>query len=332
MKKGIERFDYYLSRLEKLLNDAEKQSDAGFWLYKNNARTPLFMLEGLAKIYSNLHDKKAFSEIKENFKTLEDAIGAIDYYDNFAKEFAANKKITVAVTKYSQEKTVESTAKFNALLVENKWLGESATQLKSIRKKLKDVEWQKGKDEVKEIDAYYKEQVGEINTFFGEHAKGFTDLETQVHELRRKLRWLSIYPQALRGNIQLFETNETNADSTKYLTPEIVTSPFNKMPEVGENKHLFMLNKPYFLALSWLIAELGKLKDQGLRVHLLCETLKEIKGLSDADALTQTYKMLAPDSTTLDGILSTASDICGKFFAEKNLDKLIYGISKAKKD
>jgi hypothetical protein len=330
MKKGIERFDFYLTQLEKLFSEAAKQSDAAHWLYANNARTTVFMLEGLAKIYSNLHDKKAFSEIKESFKTLEDAIGAIDYYDNFAKDFAANKKITVAITKYSQEKALESTSKFNALLLKNKWLGENATQLKSIQKKLKDVKWQKGKDEVKEIDAYYKEQIGEITTFFGEHAKGFTDLEMQVHELRRKLRWLSIFPQALRGNIQLFDTNDKNDDLTKYQVPEIVNSPFNKMPASGENKHLFMLNKPYFLALSWLIAELGKLKDQGLRIHLLCETLKETKGLSDAEALTQTYKLLAPDKTTLDGILASASEMCGKFFDEKILDRLIFGIFKVK--
>jgi hypothetical protein len=326
MKKGIERFDYYLSRLEKLLNDAEKQSDAGFWLYKNNARTPLFMLEGLARIYGGLHDKKIFTGLKESFKTLEDAIGAIDYYDSFAAEFASNKKIPVAVTKHSQEKCTESVASFNKLLVENK------TLITSVREKLNTVGWLKSKDEIAAIDVYYRKQIDEINAFYAEFAGGFTEIELQIHSLRRKLRWLSIYPQALRGNIQLFETNETNADSTKYLTPEIVNSPFNKMPEVGENKHLFMLDKSYFLALSWLISELGKLKDKGLRITLIAETLRDTKKLSDADALTQTYKMLAPDSTTLDGILSTASDICGKFFAEKNLDKLIYGISKAKKD
>ncbi len=332
MKKGIQRFDFYLTQLEKLLSDAAKQPDAAQWLYANNARTTVFMLEGLAKIYSGLHDKKTFSEMKESFKSLEDGIGAIDYYDNFAKEFAANKKISVSITRYCREKAVESIAEFNSLLVENKWLGDTATQLKSIRKKLKDVKWLKGKDEVKEIDAYYKEEIAEINEFFGEHAKGFTDLETQVHELRRKLRWLSIYPQALRGCIQLFDTNQKSDDLTKYLVPEIVNSPFNKMPDTAENKHLFMLNKPYFLALSWLIAELGKLKDQGLRIHLLAETLKETKGLSDADALSQTYKLLTPVSTTLEEILAKASEICGQFFAEKIPDKLIYGISKTKKN
>jgi hypothetical protein len=326
MKKGIERFDYYLNRLEKLLIEAENQSDAGFWLYKNNARTPLFMLEGLARIYGGLHDKKIFSGLKETFKMLEDAIGAIDYYDNYAAEFAANKKIPAAVTEYSQKKCAESTENFNKLLVENK------TLIKSVREKLNEVNWLKSKDEITAIDVYYRKQIDEINTFYAEFATGFTEIETQIHSLRRKLRWLSIYPQALRGNIQLFETNEKNDDLIKYLTPEIVTSPFNKMPEVAENKHLFMLGKSYFLALSWLIAELGKLKDQGLRITLIAETLRDTKKLSEADALTQTYKMTAPDSTTLDGILASGSDICGKFFAEKNLDKLIYGIFKSKKD
>jgi hypothetical protein len=330
MKKGIERFDYYLNQFEKLLIEAAKQNDAGQWLYANGFRTPIFMLEGLAKLYSGLHDKKTFSKLHESFKSLEDSLGAIDYYDNFAKEFVQNKNIPADIANYSQRHCEESLKNFNKMLIEGKWIGENANQIKSIRKKLNDVNWLKGKDEVKAIDEYYKKQIDEINTFYAEFAGGFTEIETQVHSLRRKLRWLSIYPQALRGCIQLFDTNDKNEDLTKYLVPEIVNSPFNKMPDAGENKHFFMLNKPYFLALSWLIAELGKLKDQGLRITLLAETLRDEKNLSDADALTQTYKLLAPDSTTLDGILASASEICGKFFAEKILDKLIYGVFKVK--
>jgi hypothetical protein len=102
------------------------------------------------------------------------------------------------------------------------------------------------------------------------------------------------------------------------------------MPEAGENKHLFTLNKPYFLALSWLISELGKLKDQGLRIHLIAEILKETKGLSEADSLAATYKLLSPDKNTLESILAKSSKICGQFFAEKVLDKLIFGVVKVK--
>lgn len=330
MKNGIDRFDYYLNQLEKLFLEAANQTDAAFWLYKNNARTPFFMLEGLARITGGLHDKKLFSELKDSFKLIEDAIGAIDYYDNFAEEFSANKNIPDFVTNYAKEKSLESTAKLHALLVENKWLGENAAMINSIRRKLNTADWLKIKDEADAIETYYKKQIDEINEFYKLSNGNFTEIETQVHSMRRKLRWLSIYPQCLRGIIQLFERQ--NNDLQNYLTPEIVNSPFNKMPDAAENKFLFMLNKPNFLALSWMISELGKLKDQGLRITLICETLQHTKDLSQNEALAETYKMLAPETTTLDGILRTASEICGEFFAKQVPDNLIYGILKVKKD
>ena len=76
MKNGPARFTFYLDLLEKLITEAATQTDPAFWLYQNGARTPLFMLEGLAKLYSGLHNKKRFEKIGEHFKLLEDALGA----------------------------------------------------------------------------------------------------------------------------------------------------------------------------------------------------------------------------------------------------------------
>lgn len=108
MKNGQARFEYFLNQLQQLLTRAGKQKNPALWLYRNNARTPLFMLEGLAKLYSGLHNKKKFSKIKEQFKLLEDALGSIDYYDAFAKQFAGNKKIPVSITSYLQAQTREN--------------------------------------------------------------------------------------------------------------------------------------------------------------------------------------------------------------------------------
>ncbi|MEO6655229.1 MAG: hypothetical protein ABIO36_04035, partial [Pyrinomonadaceae bacterium] len=137
-------------------------------------------------------------------------------------------------------------------------------------------------------------------------------LESQVHELRRKLRWLSIYPQALQGCIQLTINASNDKNVAKYLTSEIVNSPFNKMPAPGTNRYLLMFNKYYFLALSWMIAELGKLKDQGLRIVVLNESGYDSKS----------------DQTVTAEILSQATDICRSYFSEKDLDKIINGCQK----
>lgn len=312
MTNGPSRFNLYLDKLEQLLLNASKQDDPAFWLYQNGARTPLFMLEGLAKLYGGLHNKNRFSKLEEQFKLLEDGIGAIDHYDAFAKEFAADPNIPAEAAQFVQTKRDEKAAALNRLLKQKKWLGDSPKRLVKIRKKLRKADWLNDDAEVKAIEAYYRNSIEKINDFADQYKNGFTELETQVHELRRKLRWLSIYPQALQGAIQLTETASKDEKIKKYLTPEVVNSPFNKMPDAGANRHLLTLKKDYFLALSWMIAELGKLKDEGLRFFTLTEASKTSSSDAKNDA----------------AILSKASDITQTFFGEKNLDKMIGGSAK----
>ena len=200
-------------------------------------------------------------------------------------------------------------------MVKKNWIGKNSNRIDKIRKKLRGADWLEEKPEMKAIESLYLESIEKIDAFAATYQSGFTELERQVHELRRKLRWLSIYPQALQGCIQLTETLSKDENVNKYLTPEIVNSPFNKMPAAGANRTLLMFNKDYFFALSWMIAELGKLKDQGLRTVVINEAGKT----SNADAKNEA------------GILSKASEITRTYFAEKNLDKLIVGVAKVDK-
>jgi hypothetical protein len=94
MKLGVNRFNYFIGQLQPMLIIAGKQKNPALWLYRNNARSPLFMLEALSKIYSSLHNKKKFTKIELHFKIVEDTLGAIDYYDLAAKDLAKNKKNT----------------------------------------------------------------------------------------------------------------------------------------------------------------------------------------------------------------------------------------------
>lgn len=329
MKNGRARFDFYLNQLEKLFLRAAAETNPALWLYSNNARTPLFMLEGLAKLYGGLHNKNKFRKIEEQFKVLEDALGAIDYFDSFAKEFSQNKKIPGEIAVYARAKADENIQRLNNLLIEKKWIGEDANRTRKIRKKLSGADWLKEKSEVNAIEGFYRKQIEEINTFAASCHSGFTGIETQVHALRRKLRWLSIYPQALQGCIQLTESGEPDENIIKYLTPEIINSPFNKMPDAGANKYLLMLDRNYFFALSWLIAELSRLKDEGLRVVLIDEAVGQSKTVSRTKVIKQIRRLPAPDASDMKAILSEASNICQMFFAEKNLDKLLNGIVKA---
>lgn len=332
MKNGLSRFDYFLNQLEELLAKAAKQKNPALWLYQNNARTPLFMLEGLAKLYSGIHNRKKFEKLKVHFKLLEDTLGAIDYYDAFAKEFTANKKIPKTVTTYMQAQSREKVQSLNELLIENKWLGEDNSRINKIRKKLGKADWQKEKEDVKSIQAYYITAINQDLEFINKKDFLFTNVENDVHEYRRKLRWLSIYPQALQGCIQL--SNSKKATPTfllKYLTKEITGSAYNVMPDAGTQQYFLLLDKNRFYALSWMIAELGNLKDNGLRAIVIQEALIQTSAKDEKAALAEAYKIAGPGQITIQQVLEKAEALCKTYCKEKNLESLIDGIAAIKK-
>jgi len=325
MHNGLTRFEYYLNQLQALISTAAKQKNPALWLYRNNTRTTLFMLEALAKLYAELHNKKRFIKIKEHFKLLEDTLGAIDYYDSMAKYLAGLKGIPSVVLNYLQGESREKIQSLNELLVENDWLSTGDNRIVKIHKKLSKADWLKEGDEIKAIEEFYGQAIYEISEFIQTRGFHFSNLETDVHELRRKLRWLSIYPQALRGCIQLGTNKLIPAHLKKYLTKEITTSSFNIMPDAGSSSHVLLLEQNYFYALSWMIAELGRLKDSGLQVIAVKEALQQTAGINDEIAFKETYKLLGKKQPRLDTLLTQAEDVCKVYFKEQNLEHLVMG-------
>lgn len=332
MKKGQSRFEYYLAQLQELLLKSSKQKNPGLWLYQNNARTPLFMLEGLAKMYSGIHNKKKFEKLKAHFKLLEDTIGQIDYYDAFAKEFIANKKMPAAITNYLQAQSREKIQSLNEILKEKDWLTDGKTRIAKIRKKLAVADWQDEKDDLKSIQRFYINAINKILEFINKKDFHFTDVENDVHEFRRMLRWLSIYPQALQGCIQLGKPkNSIPKFLTKYLTKEITSSKYNVMPDAANQKYFLLLDQTRFYALSWMIAELGNLKDSGLKVQVIKEAILQTSKTNEKAALAKAYSLAGPGQITIQEVLTSAGNLCKTYCREKNLESLITGIATVKK-
>ena len=337
MKNGQLRFGFYLNQLEALLLKASKEKNPGLWLYQNNARTPLFMLEGLAKLYSGIHNKKKFERLKMHFKLLEDIIGQVDYYDAFAKEMLADTEIPAVVTNYLQAQSREKIQSLNETLTEKKWLGDDNIRIKKIRKKLSKADWQDEKEDIKNIRQFYITAINKILEFINKKNFQFTDVENDLHEFRRMLRWLSIYPQTLRGCIQLGKSQKAMPGFlSKYLTKSITTSPYNVIPDAADLKYFLIFDQTRFYALSWMIAELGNLKDNGLKVEVIKEAILQTSPQNPAgktnekDALANAYKVAGAANKTIPDILDTAGKICNTYCKEKNLENLITGIAKTK--
>ncbi len=125
------------------------------------------MLEALSKMYTEIHNKKKFTKLKEHFKLLEDGLGAIDYYDAIAKNLAKNKKIPAKVLQYLQAQTREKIQHLNDVLVEKKWVDSSNERILKIRKKLSDAEWLDEEKEIAAIESFYRQ--GRLKTLLNLH-------------------------------------------------------------------------------------------------------------------------------------------------------------------
>ena len=201
MKQGKSRFDCQLNKIETLRIEAVKQENPAEWLFLNDMRTPMFMLEALSKMYANWHNKKIFEKLNEIFKTLEDTLGAIDYYAAFEKEFADNAETPTAVKSFLTERKKEQIEKLYRLLKEDGWF--SGKRLRKINEKLAEVDWLNEADEHELLKTFYQKEIKKIVKFSLKTQFIFDNVEEDVHELRRRLRWLSIYPQAMQGAIKL---------------------------------------------------------------------------------------------------------------------------------
>jgi hypothetical protein len=324
MKQGKDRFDFQLNKVNILLKESISHENPALWLFLHDLRTPMFMLESLSKMYAQFHNKAFFTELNERFKEVEDVLGAIDYYAAFLREFHADDKIPTTVKIYLESKTREKIVVFSEILNKRGW--NSGKTIKKINDGLAIAKWQNQEDEIASIEKYYYKQVKKINEFVSETTFEFKNVESQVHELRRKLRWLSIYPQAFQGAIQLHETKTNSEQLKKYLTDEIINSAFNKLPESKDNKHHLFLEKNHFLALSWMISELGKLKDKGLKITCLKDAFQEIAFLKDEEAMNEAYHVLGDDYPKMETLLKQAGVVARDFFREKIVDKLIWGV------
>ncbi|CAM3863946.1 hypothetical protein B0A58_14180 [Flavobacterium branchiophilum NBRC 15030 = ATCC 35035] len=321
MNSSKQRFNIQIKKIKTLLHNANSQENPALWLYLNDLRTPFFMIEGLSKMYAELHNKKDFKKIKEQSKQIEDALGAVDYYIAFQKEFASNTTIPSLVKDYIAKKSKEKLNILNKLLINENWL--NGKRIDKIQKRLKKADWLKEEKEIKAMQKYYQDEITDIIYFTKKTTFTFDNVEEDVHELRRKLRWLSIYPQALNGVVELFANKTTDEVIKKYLTEEITTSPFNQLITSKELTHFLSINKNNFLALSWMIAELGKIKDSGLRIKVLEDALQATEFLKNEEAETKTMQLLGKTQPSSKSLLQEASTISKTYFSEKLLTNLI---------
>jgi hypothetical protein len=319
--KEFNPFLFYSKQLQALLMKASKQKNPALWLYANDARTPLFMLEGLTRLHNKAFDEKIFDKWNKRFKKLEDLFGEIDQYLVLEKELKTNKKVTKEVLKYFAVNANSLINKCNQRLSEKEWLNN---KLLSFDEKLSEFNVDYNKEYIEELTFSLIDEVDAILSFCEKCEYQFTKLEEQVHELRRKLRWLSIYAQSLQGLIQLKKSPKKSKYQLNYFTKEVLNSPYNKLPAKPKNTAIVEFDADSFFALSWLIKELGTLKDAGLKSEHLSHAIFILEDLTELQAIEKANVILGNKKTIEADILKQASEILKVALSkDKILDTLV---------
>ncbi len=294
--KGIERFTTYLNQWEDLAREAKASENIAEFVLNKEGRTIFFMLEGLSKIYKNLHDGKMFSKMGDKFKAVEHLLGYMDHYRECIDDFSKKEETPARVMEYFKSMYNRAQRSLNDLFEEEGWMSGRRTE-KTI-KKLNEAEWMKEEKEMKAVRKYYLDEIQEFKSLYKQTGQ-MTLIEDHLHEFRRRLRWFSIYPHAVQGAIQFYQKDDRADALKKYHTEEIVSSPFNKFPAASDHKYALFLERNHFLALSWLIDALGKLKDKGLLEENLLHAMRETKLPFEEPLIMQTEEKILSDANTI---------------------------------
>lgn len=319
--KEFNPFLLYSKQLQGLLTSAAKQENPALWLFRNDARTCFFMLEALTRLHQKAFDEKVFVKWNNRFKKLEDLLGEVDKYDALEKELKANKKVSPEVLKYFSVHANKYITRCNQRLREKDWFED---KLQKFDKGIRKLNIGYDRKYVDGLMFAISHEIDEILYFALKYNYTFTKIEEQVHELRRKLRWLSIYATCLQGLIQLKASPRKRKYHVNYFTKETINSPFNKIAQRPGRTIIEEFDKNSFLALSWLITELGKLKDVVIKLHELKDAIYVIEDITQEKALAKAISVLGLNKSTETDVLKRASEIVKTALVkDKILDHLL---------
>jgi hypothetical protein len=318
---GHQRFIVQLQKFFSCLETAAVSDNPAAGLYQSSARQWLFYLQALCRVYKKIQDDDVFEELGEAIKLLEDQLGAIDYWDGWIKEYSVNATfppLLMDALKYHKELELKQ---LGELLDKGKWIAKDFAQIRGMMDSLEKIDWHKANKDRKKIAEFLAKEIKKIEDMYHNGEIDFQELETGVHELRRKLRWISIYAQALDGLLQLKDVPKPAALYQKYMTDAIVKSPFNRMPTAPLGIEPIYLTTPNFYALSWIISQIGSIKDEGLKEEALLEIVSETNIATGAAAKKLIAQFIPKASHTLASIPATVAAMASAFI---NDDKILH--------
>ena len=310
-------FQFYCKQLEVAFKKAKTNSNPAMFLYKTKARGPLFMAESILRVSNKLFEDKEIKEWHATIKKLEDYLGEIDHYLVLSADFAKLKTINIQQLEYVSKKRDKAIDKLNEKLHKHDFY---LSDLKEMGHGFK-INFNE-KKLISKLHEEIRSEMKESCDFFDQYPKAFDDMEEQVHEIRRKLRWISIYGESFQGLIVLKDPKQKYAWEKQFVTKHEIESPFNKLP-VKKNlvDHIY-LNKKAFYALSFVIENVGKIKDKGLALESLEKSIRKTSDKKGVDCAKLASKQLNA-KYTCDSLLKEAHTLLKTYYKKYKIHEIL---------
>src|SRR4030095_3505068 len=94
-----------------------------------------------------MHNRKRFEKMRLAFKSLEDQLGKIDYYDGFIKEFSVQKNFPELLLDHIKKQMDKELRKLDIILKKDGWINGKISALQSIKNKLQTADWKSGAED-----------------------------------------------------------------------------------------------------------------------------------------------------------------------------------------
>lgn len=249
---------------------ANPQTRVGEAFYRADGRTPLFYLEGLARLrFKTGPDRRQGAQWLLRFKALEDSVGQLDYWRDLQQRGSA-WKLPAPILAYWQARAEQALGVVDHILARQGWAtvaddawSANGPEMAALRAETRASRAYSPKKEAKILAGTLAKYTGEIQSSLENGRLDLGQLEHGIHEFRRKLRWLPIYGLALGGKIVL-DVPDRNGPFGEFVTDEMIQSRFNQLAPDPVDHYTVRYHAGCFYATSALIAQIGKLKDRGL--------------------------------------------------------------------
>jgi hypothetical protein len=328
MNNPKDRFISHLNGFKNALiksiekNNQNNLMSIGTALYYNDGRTPFFQLQGLARIDTKLgkgKDKKLATNLLDEFKEIEDAIGKYDYWNTFLEN---NKrwKFPIEFENYFNKQINYYLGVMEERLARVGWLEKVNNQFvytdnafENLRRSLNKMDHHNPEKERKKIVSLFRDEVMEIHDKVKKKQIDLNEIELGVHEFRRKIRWLGIYSSALLGKVRI-EKSEKKSPLRQFVTKERMNLKFNQLPIVKEQVAPVYFLQGGFYAISEMISLIGNIKDPGLASE---ELLNISQLLGQGKSIVK--KHLGKEYYTHSKVVNDATAIINNYLLKQNV-------------